>query len=261
MPYQTKSPNTVLNQVKKFGVNFRNPFNQTPLMITAWLGNATLTSALAAFEPDTELVDNNQLSALQIALSQATRDDKYAIKNLNAMYRALNPDSISIQVDGRLVKLGNHLMEFMILNLLIAIFYRVMPEKIVSGASFQSADIMHAVEHFPFAVLPDRRKKQTYISSILSKNEMNREGPYNRKLFMRVRVGHYIFNPTLALRIEGEWMNIYDICQLDKLHYQPKKDLEWWYSDDYNERMNASLKRNITRIRTLIAQHTTIASI
>lgn len=237
MPYQTKNPAAVLNRVKKFGVDFRNPFNQTPFMVAAWLGNADLIETLAAYEPDTELVDNNQHNALQIALAQASREEKYAHVNLSAMYRALEPDSLSIQVDGRLVKLGNHLMEFVLLNLLIAVFYRVMPDKLLSNGGFESADIVEAVQHFSEDVLPQRRKKKSYISSILSKNEVERDDRYNRKLFKRIKRGHYVFNPALALKLEGEWVNIYNICQLDKLHYHPAREMEsWWWKDENYER-------------------------
>ncbi len=254
VPYQAKSPIAVLNQIRKFGVDFRNPFNQTPLMIAAWLGNADLVTTLADFEPDTERVDNNQHNALQIALAQATREDKYAQTNLSAMYRALEPDTLSIQVDGRLVKLGNHLMEFVMLNLLIAIFYRVMPDKLFKNAGFQAADVLKAVEHFPFDVLPDRRKKQAYISSILSKNEMNRDDRYNRKLFKRIKVGHYVFNPALALKVEGEWVNIYDICQVDKLHYHDTTPLmsRWWDSGDYADRVNNYIESNKNALKELL---------
>jgi len=248
MPYQAKSPNTVLNQVKKFGVNFRNPFNQTPLMISAWLGNIHLIQALEEYEPDTELVDNNQRNALQISLAQATSDPKYAKNNFSSLYHILEPDSLSIQVEGRLVKLGNHLMDFVILNLLISIFYRVMPHKLVNGLTFQAGDILDAIEHFPIDVLAQRRKKQAYISSILANNEVDRKYRYNRKLFKRVKLGNYIFNPKLALKIEGEWINIYDICQLDKLRYNPKNEGTLDNTDDYLH-LNESVKRNASIIK------------
>ncbi len=254
MSYQAKNPNTVLNQVRKFGVDFRNPFNQTPLMIAAWLGIANLVTALSEFEPDTEQVDNNHRNALQIALAQASKEEKYARTNFSTMYRALEPDTLSIQVDGRLVKLGNHLMEFILLNLLIALFYRVIPKKLMRSGAFQSADILSAIEYFPSDVLPDRRKKQAYISSILSKNEVDRQDRYNRKLFKRIRVGHYMFNPSLALKIEGEWVNIYDICQLDKLHYRDSGVMmnHWWDNNRYSDRINEIVTDNKDRLKKVL---------
>jgi hypothetical protein len=251
MPYQSKTTTMALGQVKKFGVNFRNQFNQTPLMIAVWLGNTPLVKALVDYEPKTDLVDNNQHNALQIAFSQASHNKTYAQTNLKTMYYALQPDSLSIQVDGRLVKLGNHLMEFILLNLLIAIFYRVMPLKILQGGSFQAKDILEAIEYFSKDVLPTRRKKQSYISSILANNEVDRAYRYNRKLFKRLKLGHYIFNPSLALKIEGEWVNIYQICQLDKLHFYPETATSWWNNTE-DERLNQSLAKSVERFKRLI---------
>ncbi len=71
--------------------------------------------------------------------------------------------------------------------------------------------------HFPEHLLPARRKKRPYISSILSKNEVSREDKYNRKLFLRIRHGHYIINPRLSLRVEGEWRNVYELLSLDMI--------------------------------------------
>ena len=66
-----------------------------------------------------------------------------------------------------------------------------------------------------------------YVSSILSKNEVSREGPYNRKLFLRERHGQYLIDPRLALRVEGEWRPIYDLLVPDRLG-SALRDLEFW---------------------------------
>jgi hypothetical protein len=46
---------------------------------------------------------------------------------------------------------------------------------------------------------------------------VSREGPYNRKLFLRMGHGHYLINPQLALRVEGEWRRIYELLSLERL--------------------------------------------
>jgi hypothetical protein len=229
LPYQSKNPLALRNQLNKFGVDFRNPFNQTPLMVAAWLGNPALVQELREREANTGLVDNNGFSAFQIALQQASKDEKYARQHLGSIYGQLEPDSISIQIDGRLVKLDQHSMEFFLLNLMIALFYRVIPSRLVkANGAFSTQDIMDAVAHFPDSILPAYRKQRAYISGILSKNEMYRQDRYNRKLFYRMRQGQYVFNPTLMLRLEGEWVNIYDILRLDKLAYHPDDAPHWW---------------------------------
>ena len=245
MPYQAKKPNAIINQVRKFGVDYRTPFNQTPLMVAVWLGNIDLIKTLAEHEPDPELVDNNQRNALQIAFTQATKDPKYAKQALSTVYHQLRPDSLSIQIEGRLLKLGNHLMEFVILNLLISLFYRVMPKKILNYQGFQAGDILQAIEHFPDDVLPPRRKKRAYVTSILAKNEVNRKERYNRKLFLRLKTGHYMFNPDLSLKINDQWVGIYSICEIDRVRFRPQGDQNWWLSingDSKMERAKYDLK-------------------
>ena len=125
---------------------------------------------------------------------------------------------MSIQVDGRLIKLDKHNMEFFMLNLMIALFYRIMPNKISYRAGgFTTQDFLDAIQHIPNSILPERRKRRAYLSSILSKNEFEKDDKYNRKLFYRIRHGAYIFNPNLSIKVEGEWLNIYDLLSIDRL--------------------------------------------
>ena len=245
MPYQAKTSVAAINYVNKYGINYRNPFNQTPLMVAVWLGNIALIEVLIEHEPDPELVDNKQRNALQISLTQATQNQAYAKKSLSTIYHQLTPDSLSIQVDGRLIKLGNHLMEFVLLNLLISVFNRVMPRKLLLGNCFQVDDILDAIEYFPDDVLLPRRKKRAYVSSILAKNEIDRNQRYNRKLFKRAKRGHYVFNPDLSIKIEGEWMGIYTICKIDHLHFQPVNQDKWWLEHNDIENRGNDIKRGL----------------
>jgi hypothetical protein len=101
-------------------------------------------------------------------------------------------------------------------------------------------------------VLPERRRQRAYISSILAKNEMLRDDRYNRKLFYRLKQGHYVFNPHLALKVEGEWVNVYDLLHIDKLTYIPTKKehadkLE--YFEGYLRTFRMQLAQRLQRLR------------
>ncbi|WP_204369105.1 UvrD-helicase domain-containing protein [Methylocucumis oryzae] len=239
--YSFKKPDPVIKQTQLYGTDFRNLFNQTPLMVAAWMGNSDVIQHLSVLGADTELVDGNGLTAFQIALNQAARNEAYAKKKLALIYQQLEPTSISIQVDGRLVKLDRHLMEFFLLNLMMAVFYRVMPDRVLRGKGFTSQDLLDAVAHIPNSVLPERRKQRAYLSSMLSKNEVNKDDKYNRKLFVRVRTGAYWFNPKLALKIEGEWVNIYDLLSIDRLTTMYVDGKDWWFVD-LNSRYETMMK-------------------
>jgi len=110
--YSSNNHTLVLKQVDQYGVNFRNVFNQTPIMIASRFGNGALVKTLNALHADTELVNNSGFNALQIGLEQACLDSKFAKNKLANIYHQLCPESLSLQVDGQLVKIDSHLMEF-----------------------------------------------------------------------------------------------------------------------------------------------------
>jgi hypothetical protein len=106
------------------------------------------------------------------------------------------------------------------------------------------------LQHFPDTVVPERRKKRAYISSILSKNEVGRDDKYNRRLFRRIKHGHYLINPELAVWVEGEWRNIYDLLSLDALGYR-RRERHPFYTFDPNPRMQYQLDQFKTLVKQL----------
>jgi hypothetical protein len=252
LPYDVKKPDAMLRQVDQYGVDFRNPFNQTPLMIAARLGNDDQVARLVELGADTGLINNVGFNAFHIALEQACIDAHYAARKLAGVYEKLAPLDMVIQVDGRLVKLDNRLMEFLLLNLMMAMFYTRLGDNIVrfGGGAFSSGDFVEVLRHFPDALVPARRKQRAYISSILAKNEVHRDAPYNRKLFRRLKHGHYIINPQLAVWAEGVWRNMYDLLSLDALGYR-RQDRREWYAFDPHERMQGQLQHFKTLVKQL----------
>jgi hypothetical protein len=74
--------------------------------------------------------------------------------------------------------------------------------------------ILDPLQYFPERIVPEKRKQRAYISSILSKNEIYREGLYNRKLFLRIKLGHYIINPGLKVKVNEDWISLYKLLNL-----------------------------------------------
>lgn len=217
MLFDLKNPNGVIRQTERYGINYRDRFNLTPLMAAALVGNATLAEELIRQGADREQINNAGLNPQQIALYRALLSPAYRKQSLAAIYPLLELPSIDIQVDGRMIRLDNHLMEFTMFNLMVVLFYTGYAGKISYSSSqlaaFESGDFVRVLERFPDSVIPQRRKKRNYISSILSKNERNRDDRYNRKLFKRNMRGHYVLNPEMSIRIEGEWINIYRLIK------------------------------------------------
>jgi hypothetical protein len=250
MLYGLKHPGGVLRQVDQYGVDFRNVFGQTPLMIASRMGNAELAEALLDRDADTSLVDGNGLNAFQIALERACADERFARAKLPAVFERLAPTSLDIQVDGRLVKLDQRLMEYLMLCIAMVLFYQRLGENWATRRKLLAAgDFAEVLEHFPESIVPARRKKRSYISSILSKNEVDRDDRYNRKLFKRLLHGQYVINPQLALRVEGDWQKIYSLLSPQRLAPQLRDPIRWgahvWDPNANAERAIASLREQL----------------
>ncbi len=249
--YNVKHTTGIMREVAKFGVDYRNIFNQTPLMIAARLGNINAVMELTDAGADVDLINNAGLNAFQICLEQASIDSVYSKQKLSAMYQKLEPDNITIQANHKLYQLDNKLMEFIMLNTMIAMFYSKLGKKNIADMAFSSQDFIDIFENFPLTLLPERRKKRTYISSILSKNEVNSSNPYNRKLFIRFKRGQYIFNPKLSLRIAGEWEKIYDLLQIDMIGCKYEQGFDLESNDLWNKYVDKQIKDFKDYITTL----------
>ena len=191
-------------------------------MLAAQFGNVEIVQYLIELGAERNHTDNRGLTAFQIALARASQDKKYAQTCLTDLYIALEPDYLLIQLDGSLVKLDNRTPEFFLLNLLIALFYRILPNKLVDRNAFEEQDILTAIKHFPTQLVPDIYKQPGYIADLMAKNALNDQPePHRLRLFYQLKPGNYLFNPTLTLRIENQWIDIYDILKLDSLYYKP----------------------------------------
>lgn len=218
LTYDLNNPGGVLRDTEKYGIDHRTIFNLTPLMVAARLGNALLVKELMARGANPALSTDHGLNALQIALEQALVDERFARQKLAS---ALEPDSLSIQVGGRLVKLDKRLMGLFVLNLMFATFYRKLGPLVSAYKGFSAQQITQWVQTLPDDVLPARRKKQSYISGILSGNEVDRDAPYNRRLFKRIRRGEYIINPAMKLRLGDQWVAVNDLLKPEDLSFAP----------------------------------------
>ena len=65
--------------------------------------------------------------------------------------------------------------------------------------------------HLPEALLPERRKRRSYISGQLFQHEVNSKNPYGKKLFLRLNHGQYILNLGLKIRQGDVWCAVYEL--------------------------------------------------
>lgn len=225
-----KNPAGMLREVALYGVDFRNPFNQTPLMVAAYVGNAALVKILLETGANPDLTQNRHYTAFQILLAHACQDSRFCRTKLAENYLPLAPSALSLQANHCLIKIDQKNMEFLMFYLTIPLLIQnSLVNKKQEMKALSAAEYLNIIAHFPESVLPEYRKQRSYLSNILSKNEITREGRYNRKLFKRVRHGHYILNPGLSVKIADEWMPIAEaLCPTTvKMKTVPQHQPEW----------------------------------
>lgn len=228
----------IQQEVQRYGPDFRNKCNLTPLMLAASTGAAEIIDFLANLGANAELLDNYGRNAFRIALLHAYRDSDFARQKLPVIYRLLEPDSIKVRVGGKMIKISNQQAEFWMFNLTLAITRELIVHKAQHDLpSVESADFLKAAENYPFHILPEYRRKRSYISSILSKNEVNRDDKYNKKLFVRVRHGYYLPNPLLEVLVGEDWINAYELLSISALKTDAHYRAGFWLGllDTYRE--------------------------
>jgi len=209
----------ILQQCDRHGVDHRTPMNQTPLMAAAAAGNVALVEALLARGANPELTDHLGRNALHWALLEAFRDAKFAKGPFPALYELIAPAAVDVMSGERLVRIDRHLSEYFLFQTLWALFKsRFSVYQWRERGGFETGGILDAWQHLPPSVLRPERNKRQHLSSLLSRNEVDRDYPYNRRLFVRLVQGWYQFNPALAVRrrdASGEsWLAICDALNL-----------------------------------------------
>ena len=216
MGYSSSNTAAIIRQIDLYGVDFRTLFNQTPLMLACSFGNNSLVNQLIEKGANLYLIDNLGRNAFQIALQKALFDKRFAKDKFSSLYVSLSPDNIRLQVDDKLIKIDSQRMEFFLVNAMIAMAHQKQ-NKYRRCIAFTVDDFLEPLTHFPDSVMLERRKRRPYILSLLAKNEINRQDLYNKKLFLRIRRGHYILNPHIQMKSEREWTNIYKLLSLDPI--------------------------------------------
>jgi hypothetical protein len=236
-PYFARRFKDILQQCDRYGVDHRTPMNQTPLIAAAAAGNVALVEALLARGADPDRTDHLGRNALHWAMLEAFEDAEFATGPFPALYALIAPAAVDVMSGQRLVRIDRHLSEYFLFQTLWALFKSRFA--LVTGrglAAFDVAAILDAWRHLPSSVLRPERNRRPHLSSLLARNEVDRDYPYNRRLFSRVGYGCYQFNPALFVRRRGasgeSWLPIWEALNLrfvmeaaDPLHWSEANEL------------------------------------
>jgi hypothetical protein len=212
--YFSQNFKDVLTDCDRYGVDHRLPMNVTPLMAAAATTNLPLIEALLRRGADPEATDHYGRNALHWAMGTAFRDPGVARGPFAGLYELLAPSSLDVSTGDRLVRIDRRLSEYLLFQTLWVLFKSrfTRRQRRPSGA-FDTEAVLEAWEHLPAGVVRPERKKRQFVTGVLSRNEVERDYAYNRKLFKRTAQGWYQFNPAMAVRRrEGDresWVPIF----------------------------------------------------
>ena len=218
MPYSFKRSEGVRRLVEKYGVDHRDAFGFTPLMLAARFANQQVTAMLAEeLEANAELTNSAGLTAYQIMLQELVVNERYAERAVPALYDHLTPAAVTVMVRGALVKIDSHKVEFLFYNLMVALYQTRLARNVNRSMlpGLQASDFQEMLNRLPRSVVAEYQTKRSYISQVLARNEADRDAPYNRRLFKRTQRGYYIFNPQLQVRIGDDWIRIHNLLDPD----------------------------------------------
>ncbi|MFW5823138.1 MAG: UvrD-helicase domain-containing protein, partial [Tangfeifania sp.] len=216
--YNNDNVKGVEQEIRKYGVNYRDQFNLTPLLAAAENGSVRILNFLLDQNADTDVMDNNGRNPFRVAINKLYFSPQSITKLENIFSRILT-NSVRIKVADRMVKIPNRKMEYFLLNIFMAL-----QDAIINNSrgpweeeGVKATDLEKVIAPYSERIMPDYRKKRNYISSLLAKNEINSNNPYNNGLFLRIERGYYCLNPNLAVWVEEKWVNVYELTGLARI--------------------------------------------
>ena len=215
---QRRSPR-LQDQLRTHGLDFRNPLNETPLMVAARLGRHELVTDLLAQGADGEATDTAGRTAFRVAL--AAWLDRRGVKAaaFQQVWEHLATTPLKVKLGDRMVKLDPATGEWFLLQLCLVQIRRMADGAARRGALpvIDAPGLAGLVADLPPGTLAGYRRRREYLSSLLGKNELGSTNPYGRRLFLRVRRGAYALCPALEVEVKGEWVPVGDLMALPSL--------------------------------------------
>lgn len=227
-PYAKKNVKDILVQCDQYGVDHRTPMDATPLMLAAQAGNQALLDTLLERGADTQQRDLFGHDALAYALQRAAEDAEYAAGPFAGCYQSL-AQPLDLEVDGRLLRLDPHQGEYLPFQLMLAgvkvlasQLNHTQEHPIGCRYGFYADYLRRNIEHFPEHLLHEKRKKRSYFNQVLARAEVDSQYRPARKLWQRMRNGHYLPNPALQLRVtdrdgQTHWQPLYELLEVHRV--------------------------------------------
>ncbi len=210
--YREDNVKMIIPLINKYGIDYRDVHNFTPLHAAVFSGAVNLTKTLLDNGANPALSNSFSKTPIQIAFEQAFVVPDYARNKLGKIFSYLLADSMKIQVEGHLIKIDSHKIEYLLINLFVAVQSVIIQKKRhYQSMGIKIDDIIGNIQHFSEAVIQKNRKKREYLLSLLAKHEVDSNNQYNKKIFKRVDRGCYVLNPGMQILCNEQWMSVSEI--------------------------------------------------
>jgi hypothetical protein len=211
-PFRAAQPREVWREIEAYGHAYRTPHNFTPLMLAARAGNLAMVETLLDRGADPDARDTRHWTAYHHALDEAWINPDHARTRLPTLHRLLAPESLSLELDGQLLKLDQRQAECFLLQALRVVLVGTLPlDPLASGwPGLTAPDLAELFQRLPPEALPEYRQQRAYLSGLLARLERSREGTH-RGLLWRTERGRYTFNPRLQIRLGETFHPIHDL--------------------------------------------------
>jgi hypothetical protein len=244
--YRDDNMKMIVQEINKYGIDYRDIHNFTPLHAAVYAGALKITAFLLENGADPGLPDTFYKTPIQIALMQAFMNREYAKTRLGKIYPMLLADALSVQIEGRLIKFDQHKAEFLALHLFLALQSSIQQTKnFYQAKGVEVNDFIEKLQDFPEMVVPPYRKKREYWLAILAKHEIMGKNPYNKKLFTRIERGFYILNPELQLRVKDSWIPVDEMINCQGISIEDIMN----HSRDKHERDMEEYRKNWEKVK------------
>jgi len=200
--------------VETYGPNFEIPDTSlTGLKIAIYHGQDTVVDYLLQSEASLNQPATNGFLPIDYLLQGFYKTTIYnqpmlgGKKTIIKYWDKIKPTAIVITEQNRKLALSLNTMAAFLLVTMRCI-EKQLPEKIeykfktvdkpnyISGL-FTIDDVLNFVTSMPDEIFPLYRKQRAYVNQILASHEVDKDSPYNKRLFKRVRRGCYVINPLV----------------------------------------------------------------
>ncbi len=250
--YREDNVKMIIPLINKYGIDYRDVHNFTPLHAAVYAGAVNITGTLLGNGASPALFDTFNKTAIQIALEQAFVSRDYAKNKLGKIFPMLLSDSMKIQVSDRLVKIDSSKTEYLVINLFIAVQSVIIRKKShFQALGVRTDDMIDSLQNFSEAVIPGYRKKREYLLALFAKHEVDSSNQYNKKIFKRIARGTYILNPEMQILTNERWVSVksitrsQDVSEEDIIKHSTEKMKKEW--EEYSAKMESDRKKREKR--------------